>query len=144
MIFIGIVFGTVFTFGMRYWEGHVTKNDVVRVEAAFSSYKATYRRLHLREMIVYFENHEQLYIDGSCLTDSLVDRVKAIEPGTVLQLYVHPHSHTILEMLDNGEVIMRFDESTAKLSSEVSAFTVLGILMYLSAAFGVLTLSRKR
>ena len=139
----GLFMGTVFTAGMHFWEARVTKADAIRVTATFASYKKTYKRGHIKEIIIRFKDYEQMTIDGVCLSDEVVRKVETLETGTVLNLYVHPNSSTILEMVSNGEFILVFDEVMEQLSSEVSAFTVLGVFMYLCAAFGAFKLIRR-
>ena len=143
LIVSGIFLGTVFTVGMHFWESPVTKANAIRVNAAFSSCEETNQYGRTQEIIVRFSDYEQLTIDGVCLSNEVVSKVEALKPGTVLSMYVHPRSSTILEMVDNGEVIIAFNETVSKLSAEVSGFTVLGILMYLGALFGIAKLIRK-
>lgn len=143
LVIAGVFMGTVFTVGVRYWEAPVTKDNAVSVNAVFSFCAGIYRRGRLAEIIVRFEDHEPLTMDGVCLSDEVSGRVEAIKAGTVLNLYVHPNSGTILEMAANGEVILGFDEATAHLSAEVTGFAILGALMYLGAAFGLFKLIRK-
>lgn len=144
LIIVGIFMGTVFIVGMHYWEAPLSKADTLSVNATFLSYKNIYKRGRINEIIVRFEDHEQLTIDGSCLNDKVINKVEALKPGTSLHLYVHPNSSIILEMVDSDEVIIAFDETIVKLSEEVSSFTVLGIFMYLCAAFGIIKLIRKK
>lgn len=144
LIIVGILMGTVFAFGIQYWKGRVTKENAISVEATFLSYKETYGKYTLNGIVLYFEDYKQLDVDGSCLSDSVADRVRLIKPGAVLALYIHPHSSTILEMVDNGDVIIEFDETMDRLSTQTSGFMVLGFLMYLCATFGATKLIRKK
>lgn len=92
LIIVGIFMGTVFTVGMHYWEAPLSKADTLSVNATFSSYKNIYKRGRINEIIVRFEDHEQLTIDGSCLNDKVINKVEALKPGTSLHLHVHPTS----------------------------------------------------
>lgn len=139
----GIFMGTVFTFGMHYWNAEVTRDGARAIEATFLSYKEVRSRYGLKEIIIRFEDYEQLDIDGSCLSNAVVNRVESIKPGTKLQLLVHPNSNTILEMVDNGEIILAFDDAMDKLSSEVTGFTILGVFMYFCAVNSAIKLIRK-
>lgn len=143
LIVVGILLGTVFTVGMHFWEAPVTKAEAVSLNAVFSSCKEILQHGRTQEIVVRFADHEQLTIDGVSLSDEVISKVEALKPGTVLTLYVHPNSSTILEMVDNGDVIIAFDETVSKLSAEVSGFTVLGILLYLGALFGIVKLIRR-
>lgn len=143
LIIAGIFIGTIFTVGMHFWEACVTKTDATSASATFSSYKEIYRNGHIKKIIVRFVDHEQLTIDGVCLSDEVISKVEALKPGTVLNLYIHPNSSNILEMVDNGDSIIVFDEAIDKLAVEVSGFTVLGIFMYLCAVLGIIKLVKK-
>lgn len=144
LIIAGILLGTVFTVGMHFWNGRVTRENAISVSAAFSSCTATYRNGHMQEIVVRFADDKQLTIDGVCLSDEVVSKVESLQSGTILNLYIHPNSDTILEMVDGGEVILAFDEAVDQLSAEASGFMVLGIFMYICAAAGVMKLVRKK
>lgn len=143
LVITGILIGTVFTVGTHFWGARVTKVDAVSVSATFFAYKEVYRCGHIKEIIVRFVDHEQLTVDGVCLTREVISKVESLKPGTVLNLYIHPNSSNILEMVDNGDFIIVFDEAIDKLAAEVSGFTVLGIFMYFCAALGIIKLVKK-
>lgn len=144
LLIAGLFMGTVFTFGQWYREAPVTKEEAVRVEATFLSYKERFeRRGKLKEMYLTFEDYGQQTLDGAYLRSEIANAVRAIKPGTPVQMYIHPRSSTILELSVNGRTILGFEQASEKLSAEVSGFTVLGILMYLFAAYGAIKLIRK-
>lgn len=136
MLIAGLIMGTVFTFGMKYWNAPITQNEAQRVTATFSSAKETMRRGHVQEIIVRFENHEQLYIDGVCVDNELCDSVSEIMPGTVIEMIVHPNSNTILEMEVGKTRLLEFHDSVQKLTSEASGFMYLGIFCYMMSLMG--------
>ncbi len=142
---LGLLLGTVFTFGMRYWQSPVMKTEAIYDEAVFTSYKETLSRYgNLKEILLRFEDREQVSVDSACLTDEVIAQIEAITPGTTLTLYVHPNSNTVLELTRHGEVILPFDETVKKVATEANAFAVLGIFMYLCAAAGILRLLKKQ
>lgn len=143
LIIVGIFLGTVFTVGQSIWKGPVTKAEAQSVHAVFSSYKEINRSGRTQEMILRFADHDQLSIVGVCISDEVARKVAELKPGAVLDLCVHPNSSTILEMVHNEEVIIGFDEAVGKLSREVLGFALLGIFLYLGAAFGIIKLIRK-
>lgn len=143
LIIVGLLLGTVFTFGMHYWQSPIPKEEAIHVEATLSSIHENYGRHGLNEIIVRFEDHEQLCIKSPCLSSSVVQQVEALKPGSRLNLYAHPNSDTILELSYQGKIILAFDDAVKKLSWEVSAFTFLGAFLYLTAAFGAIKIIRK-
>lgn len=143
LVVAGIVMGTVFSFGMHYWESSVTKDQAIYTEAVFSSYKTIYgRKNSVKEIKLNFNNHKPLFIDGVCCKQEVLDKLDMVEPGTVLQMYIHPNSSTVLDIHDGNYTILLFDDTVASLSNEVIGFFILGIFMYLSAVFGLIKLIR--
>ena len=137
MLIAGLIMGTVFTFGMKYWNAPITQNETQQVTATFSSAKESLRWGHVQEIIIHFDDHEQLYIDGVCIDNELCDLVSEITPGTVIEMMVHPNSNTILEMQVGTTKLLKFQDSVQKLTSEASGFMYLGIFCYITALIGV-------
>lgn len=136
LLIAGMIMGTVFTFGMKYWNTPIAQNEAQQVTATFSSAKETMRRGHVQEIIVRFEDHEQLYIDGVCIDNELCDSVSEIMPGTVIEMIVHPNANTILEMKAGTTRLLEFHDSVQKLASEASESMYLGIFCYIMALMG--------
>ena len=143
LVIAGILLGTVFTFGMHYWESSVSKEDAIYTEAVFESYDKIYGRSTLKEIKVVFQDRKPLFIDGSCCSQTVLDSMAALKSGTVLCMYVHPNSSTLLAIQNGNNSILLFDNAIEKLSSEVSAFLFLGIFMYLTAIYAIIKLIRK-
>lgn len=145
LIVIGVLLGTVFTFGMRYWESSVTKDEAVYVEAEFASYKIIYgrHRSTVSEVKLNFNDREPLFIDGACCNQEVFDKLDTAESGAVFKMYLHPNSNTLLEIKNNDNVILQFDNAVDALTSEISAFLIIGILLYLIAAVALIKLIRK-
>ena len=144
LVVTGILLGTVFSFGMHYWESSVSKEDAIHIEAAFSSYEKLYSRGGVSKIKVYFQDREPLFIDGTCCSQSVQNKLKGLKSGTILQLYVHPHSRTLLEIKTDSDSILLFEESIEKLSSEVNGFLFLGLFMYVCAGYGIIKLLLKQ
>ncbi|MBE5758930.1 MAG: hypothetical protein E7332_02740 [Clostridiales bacterium] len=136
LLIIGLIMGTVFTFGTQYWNAPITPDEAEQVTATFSSYKEAKRKSHVKEIIIRFDDHEQLSIDGVSIDDDLRDAISEIEAGTTIEMLVHPNSNTILEMTIGNTKLLAFHDSMQKLSSEASVFICLGIFCYLSALIG--------
>ena len=139
----GLIMGTVFIFGMYYWEGSVPKSEAIFVKATYASYTEEYMRRGSSYFELYFEDHKRLDIDTVCCSDEVSQYVYSLKPGTILNLYIHPRSNTILELIDNGNVIIGYDETIKKLSSEVKAFRVLGLILYSWAVLSIIKIIRK-
>ncbi len=156
LLVLGILLGTVFVFGMSYWNQPITREEAIQVEAAFSGFREQaghqQGRLTLGDstirtgsssvapVILEFRDHAQLTIDGSCVTDALLAQLQALKAGDTLTCIVHPHSDTVLEIAAGDELLMPFDSSVSQLHSEQKGFFWLGIIMYTGALYGLLNL----
>lgn len=143
LIVAGILLATVFTVGMCYWTKPIEKADAIRVDATFTSYQKHYRRHNLSSLTLCFSDHESLSIDNACFTSDALNHIENMTPGTVLELYVHPNSNTVLEMVCSGKVILDFNQAERRLTTKRVSFLILGIFMYAEAVFGVVKLLNK-
>lgn len=146
LLIVGLLMGTIFTFGMQFWNAPIAEQDAVTDIAIFASYDIRHGRSgSTKEIVVRFEDRDQLYIDGVCVTDALINQLKAIQQGDEVMLTIHPNSNTILELQYGNKLLLEFDQTTKKLTNEATGFTGLGILCYLAAIAGLLCiLNRKR
>lgn len=136
LLVLGLIMGTVFTFGVQYWNAPITQDKAQRVTATFSSAIERSGRGYVKEIIVRFEDHKQLYIDGSCVDDALCYEISKITSGTVLKMMMHPNSNVILDMEIGKTKILNFHDSVQQLSSEGLGFMVLGVFCYSMAFMG--------
>lgn len=137
LLIAGFILGTVFTFGMHYWNVPITQEESIHATAVFSSYKEQLEKGDVKEIIVRFENYDQLYIDGVCVNSELRDRLHSIAPGTEVSLIVHPNSNTILNFQIGDSVLMDFHSTSEKLAGEATGFMVLGLFCYALSVFGL-------
>lgn len=146
LLIIGLFMGTIFTFGMQFWNSSIDEEDAIIDTAIFASYDVRHGKSgSTKEIIVRFEDREQLYIDGVCASSTLINQLEAIHPGDEVMLTIHPNSNTILELQYGNKLLLEFDQTTKKLTNEATGFTGLGILCYLAAIAGLLRiLKRKR
>ena len=137
--------GTVFTFGMQYWNAPITQEETIHTTAVYASYKEQLKRGHVKEIILRFEDHEQLYIDGVCITEELRDDIHSLAPGTHLSLMIHPNSNTIMDLKVGNSVWLDFQSTSEKLTSETTGSMGLGLFCYVLSVCGLISLLfRKR
>lgn len=136
LLIAGLLLGTVFTFGMRYWNAPVAREDAQHVTATFSSSKERLKHGRVQEIILCFDDHKELRIDGTCVSKALLEAIKLLEPGSVLEMAVHPNSNTILELQCAAAKYLDFEDAMKHLGRESAGFTVLGIFCYLSSIVG--------
>lgn len=144
LLIAGLVIGTVGTFGMKYWNKTITPEEAIHKTAIFSSYKESRNRGNVQEIIVRFEDSEQLYIDGCCINQDLMKNISTITPGTTVMMIVHPNSNKIMQMETNTLKLLNFEESAEKLTSEARGFMYFGIFFYILAFVGLVSILFKK
>lgn len=142
MVVIGLLMGTVFTFGMHHWNAAVEEEDALPVTAAYQRYDVHYShslkntRRSIQAVDLHFSDHGKLTIDGSCADTALLAALDAIPHGTSLEMLVHPHGDTLLSVTAGGRTILAFADATRALSIEKWLFSGLGVFCYLCAGIG--------
>ena len=138
LLVIGLSLGTVFTFGVQYWGEPIERGDAVSVSASFESYRIIHGRWSsINEIVLRFEDREQLSIDGACVSEAVLDGVEALREGALLDMLVHPNSDTVWELKHGGEVILLFEKSQKSIRAENTGFAFLGVFEYFCAAMGL-------
>ena len=115
LLITGLILGTVFTFGMQYWNAPITQEEAIHTTAIYESYATQRERGRVKEIILRFEDHEQLYIDGVCISDELLDSIDNLAPSTELSMIVHPNSNTIMELHADNQMLLEFQNTSEKL-----------------------------
>ena len=145
LLIIGLFMGTIFTFGMQFWNSSIDEEDAIMDTAIFASYDVGHGKSgSTKEIIVRFEDREQLYIDGVCASSALINRLKAIKQGDEVMLTIHPNSNKILELQYGNLTLLEFDQTTKKLTNEATGFGVLGMLCYAAALTALVQLMQLR
>lgn len=142
MVVVGLLMGTVFTFGMHHWNAAVGKEEAIPITAAYQRYDVHYNhslksaRHSIQAVDLHFADHGKLTIDGSCADTALIAALDAIPPGTALEMLVHPHGDTLLSVTAGAKTILAFEDATRALSVEKWLFSGLGFFCYLCAGIG--------
>ncbi|MBQ7161777.1 MAG: hypothetical protein IJR90_08730 [Clostridia bacterium] len=150
LLIIGVVLGTVFTFGMKYWNMDVSEDETVKLTGTYQSYHIRSGAEGLvweksgKEITVCFSDIENKFVDSSCNTDALREKLSSITPGTKVDMLIHPNSPTIMELSVDGDVILSFEEVRKALKGSTTGFMLLGLLLYAEGAYaGYLLLTEK-
>lgn len=143
LIIVGGFIGTVFTFGMHYWNAPVTREEARQITADYQSHELRYgrntkgRKTSLNEIVLHFSDFNgQLSIDSACVDSDLLTDLAHLPQGTAVNLLVHPNSDSVLSLCTVDAELLNFDEAVAGLSGEKTVFLFLGLFMYLGAAMG--------
>ena len=141
LIFIvGILLGTVFTFGMQYWNKEVPRESCTTVKTKFLSYDED-RRLKKPSQIVQIfidcTNGERYVIDGASVNTELRNALSALKEGENITLLIHPNSDTIVEFSNAHGKLLFFEDTIKDLTGETTGFLILGIFLYLLSLLGL-------
>lgn len=144
LLLAGLILGTVFVFGMGYWNSPITREQAVEVRGCYDSCRIPRSDGRTKEIILRFWDLEQLSIDGACVTDALEAEISALTPGTRVSMVLHPNSRKILSLEVGEKTLLIFADSIEKLEREAKGFTLLGLACYLGALVGGASLIGKR
>ena len=132
--------GTVFTFGMQYWNAEVTREECKVVETEFKHYEKMMEAeipRDMREIFIYCADGERYSIDVVSLNYKLLDDLAELSEGEKITLLIHPNSDTIVEFATGRGYLLTFEDTVSKLENEATGFFFLGIFMYLMALAGL-------
>ena len=135
LFIISLFLGSIFTFGMHYWNKDVEREECIEVTTGFISYKcikSNRRPTDVKEIRIDCENNSY-FIDGVSVTASLLDKISMLDKHSEIKLLIHPNSNTILEFSTGSDQIILFDDTIEKLGKEKIGFLFLGLFMYFSA-----------
>lgn len=141
ILVLGLLMGTVFIFVMGHTQSAVTRKEAISVSAVMQDVRGRYSNVvrrtsnRLSEILIRFEDYEQLSIDHPVANQTLLDTLSSIA-GTTFDMVVHPNSANILALTVSGEEIVNFDHAAAALEQERNAFFWLGVAVYALAAYG--------
>lgn len=137
---VGIFLGTVFSFGMQYWNKEVTRESCKVIQTEFLSYSEIpqpKRPMEIMEIAIDCANGERYFIDGVSINTKLRNEMNALSKNEEISLLIHPNANTIVEFSTNNGNILKFDETINKLSGEATGFLFLGVFMYFSSLVGL-------
>ena len=140
LLIAGLMFGSVFTFGMQYWNSEVTREECTLVETRFCSYeeiRKPKRPMEIKEIAIICGNNERYFIDGVSINTNLRNELSALSEHDKISLLIHPNSRTIVEFYTEEGNILSFNETIHKLAGEATGFLFLGFFMYFCSFIGL-------
>ncbi len=138
IIVIGLLLGTVFTFGQHFWQATVTRDECMVVETTFVDYE--YDRGSRRrgeKLSIDCADGMRYWFDSASLDKSLRDELEILANGEEITMLLHPNSDVILELATENRVVLSFEEAMADMSGERTFFFYMGIIMYGSSLYGI-------
>jgi hypothetical protein len=141
---VGLLVGGLFIFGQSaYWLKPVSREEAVEVSATFRSYRIRSVGRGSHEVDLTFFDRDTLVID-TYMGEDMLDAVRSLEEGTMLQMLVHPHTDSILEMRAGDDIILSFADSHRTLLIDSVGFAILGAACYALAALGLGSLIKRQ
>ena len=140
LLITGLLLGSVFTFGMQYWNSGVTREECTLIETQFIAYKEIHqpkRPIKIQEIAVDCANGERYFIDGVSVNTDLQNSLSKLSRQQEIHLLIHPNSNTIVEFSTENGTILTFDETIRKLGGEATGFLFLGLFMYFCSLVGL-------
>ena len=140
LLIVGILLGSVFTFGMQYWNAEVTRESCIFVETQFISYdeiRQPKRPVKIKEIAIDCANDERYFIDGVSINTELRNALSALSEQEKIRLLIHPNSNIIVEFSTEDGNILAFNETISKLGGEATGFLFLGFFMYFCSLVGL-------
>lgn len=131
-----LIVGSVFVFGMRYWNAQVERDDCEVVTTQLESIeKVRGSYSHIRYVKIKCANGSSYNIEDTCMSSSLLSALESLPEGTQLTLTLHPNSEgKVLELSADGTLLLDFDTAVSMLSKNSTAFSYIGLFMYLCSA----------
>ena len=136
MLAIGIFLGSIFTFGMQYWNKNIPREECRAVKTQFLSYDEIWHTKPV-EIAIDCTDGNRYFIDGVSINEELRDQLSSLSKNDDITLLIHPNSNTIVEFSNGQTVLLNFDETIGKLEGESTGFLFLGLFMYFCALVGL-------
>ena len=114
LLITGLLLGSVFTFGMQYWNSGVTREECTLIETQFIAYKEIHqpkRPIKIQEIAVDCANGERYFIDSVSVNTDLQNSLSKLSRQQEIHLLIHPNSNTIVEFSTENGTILTFDLS---------------------------------
>ena len=140
LLIAGLFLGSIFTFGMQYWNSEVTREDCTLIDTQFVSYKEIRqpkRPMEIKEIAVDCVNNERYFIDGVSINSDLRNSLSELSKHQKIYILIHPNSNTIVEFSTENGTILTFNETIHKLGREATGFLFLGLFMYFCSLVGL-------
>ena len=140
MLAIGILLGSVFTFGMQYWNQNIPKEECKVVKTQFLAYDEIWHAkptVSIVEIAIDCTDGNRYFIDGVSINEELRNQLSSLSKNDNITLLIHPNSNTIVEFSSGNGILLSFDDTINKLDGEASGFLFLGLFMYLCALVGL-------
>ena len=140
MLAIGVLLGSIFTFGMQYWNKNIPREECTVVKTQFLSYDEIWHAkptISIVEIAIDCADGNRYFIDGVSINEELRNQLSSLSQNDNITLLIHPNSNTIVEFSSGNTILLSFNDTINKLDGEASGFLFLGLFMYFFALVGL-------
>lgn len=71
LLITGIFLGSIFSFGMQYWNEEVTREECTEIATSFLKYKSIRQRGSIKEIAIDCADSKRYFIDGVSVNTEL-------------------------------------------------------------------------
>lgn len=111
----------------------ITPEQAESVTAVYDGAGRHYRRAVTKSVTLHFQDHPDLTVRYRPAV--LWDALEQVEPGTTLELLVHPGDAGVLEVVADGEVLLDFEGTMKVVRTDAVLFPGLGVFLYVCAGY---------
>ena len=128
VLFIATVFAT-----MPMRNQVITLEQAQAVTAVYESAERHRSRSSTESVTLHFQDHEDLTVSHRPAV--LWDALEQVEPGTVMELLVHPGDAGVLELVADGEVLLDFEGTMEAARRNAVLFAGMGCFLYICVGY---------
>lgn len=111
----------------------ITPEQAESVTAVYDGAKQDYRRSSTRSVTLHFLDHPDLTVRYRPAL--LWDALERVEPGTSLELLVHPDDAGVLQVVADGKVLLDFEGTMKVARTNAVLFSGMGLFLYFCAGY---------
>ncbi len=138
LLVVGLLLGTVFTFGVQYWSETVTKEECTYIETQFLDYKEIKQRSRTNQIAIDCADGERYFIDQASINTRLRENLAELEKNDNITMLIHPNGGNIVELKHYCTELLNFEETIETLGKDAKTFGYLGLFMYLVSFLGLI------
>ena len=138
LLVVGLLLGTMFTFGMQYWSETVTREECSYIETQFLDYIEIKQRSRINQIAIDCADGERYFIDQVSINTRLRENLAKLEKNDNITMLIHPNGGNVVELIHYGAELLNFEETMELLGKDAKAFSCLGSFMYLASFLGLI------
>ena len=132
---LGVLLGALFLGSAALWYAPAEQSECVRETAALEDWYV--RGGRVREVVLRLSGGEKRRVDGSCVTQEMLEALESLHPGDEVRLRLHPRSRLVMELALEGRTLLRYAQACDALRGRARGYGLLGAICLLGAAYAL-------